>query len=458
MTSNITTLANIPIDKIIVDSRARKDLGDIESLRKSIRKSGLISPLAVQKLPDGNYKLLAGERRLTVLRMENVSTIPVRVYERKLSSLEAKVIEKAENFYRKDFEWHELDALTAEIHSLQQQKEGKAPDGPRTAEGGWSMADTAQMLGVSKPTVSAAIKRHEMFEKCPEMFEKCKTASEAQKVMKKVQEEMIKSELARALQSDSKNLDAKIKKLASSYIIGNVFEKLKEIPDGVFHIVEIDPPYAIDLKNTKYKKHSESQYNYDCYGEVSKSIYLEGSNDPTSTWHGLKNLFKECYRVMSSHGWLLCWFAPEPWFEKVYEALVEAGFTTNRLVGVWVKSGGSQSCRPENHLSNSYEPFFWARKGSPALNEPGHPNVFYANTLPPAKKIHPTERPIELMEQIYRTFAFPGSRILIPFLGSGNGIIAAHNCGLQPIGFELSKTYRDAFLVKLSAIYGRGNE
>ncbi len=444
-------LVNVKVSEIEVSSRARKNLGDLTGLRESIRTCGLISPLAVQRTKDGKYKLLAGERRLSALKAEGITNVPVRVYEQELSPLEQKIIEKAENFYRKDFEWHELDALTAEIHFLQQQKEGKAPDGPRTAEGGWSMADTAQMLGVSKPTVSAAIKRYEMYKKCPEAFEKCKTASDAQKVVKKIQEEVIKATIAKNIEKESSSVT--VKKLASSYIIGNVFEKIKEIPDGVFHLIEIDPPYSIDLKNVKYKEHSESQYNYDHYSEVDSNIYIEGSNDPSSPWQGLKTLFKECYRVMSSHGWLLCWFAPEPWFEKIYTCLCETGFITSRLVGIWVKAGGSQCCRPENHLSSSYEPFFWARKGSPALNEPGHPNCFFANTVNPAKKIHPTERPIELMEQIYRTFAFPGSRILIPFLGSGSGLIAAHNCGLQPVGFELSKAYRDAFLVRISSMY-----
>ena len=52
------------------------------------------------------------------------------------------------------------------------------------------------------------------------------------------------------------------------------------------------------------------------------------------------------------------------------------------------------------------------------------------------------------MKEIYETFAFPGSRVLIPFLGSGNGLISAQEVGMSGIGFELSKEYRDSFLVK----------
>jgi len=106
------------------------------------------------------------------------------------------------------------------------------------------------------------------------------------------------------------------------------------------------------------------------------------------------------------------------------------------------------------HLANSYETFFYAWKGRPAINKAGRTNVFSFSPSSPQNKIHPTERPIELMKEIYDTFAFPGTRILIPFLGSGNGLIAAHELGMTAMGFELSKAYKDSFLVRLYHMNG----
>ena len=93
--------------------------------------------------------------------------------------------------------------------------------------------------------------------------------------------------------------------------------------------------------------------------------------------------------------------------------------------------------------------FFYAWKGRPALNKPGRSNNFQFPPVPPNQKTHPTERPVELMKEIYETFAFPGSRVLIPFLGSGNGLIAADQLNMAGLGYELSKGYRDSFLVKI---------
>jgi DNA modification methylase len=53
------------------------------------------------------------------------------------------------------------------------------------------------------------------------------------------------------------------------------------------------------------------------------------------------------------------------------------------------------------------------------------------------------------MRDIYETFAFQGSRVLIPFLGSGVGLLAAHSLGMTGVGFELTKSYRDSFLVRV---------
>jgi site-specific DNA-methyltransferase (adenine-specific) len=121
------------------------------------------------------------------------------------------------------------------------------------------------------------------------------------------------------------------------------------------------------------------------------------------------------------------------------------------MCGIWIKPGG-QTQRPEMHLPNAYEMFFYAWKGRPAISQPRGSNIFDYSPVPPQQKTHPTERPIELTRDMYKTFAFPGSRILIPFLGSGNGLVAAHLEGMSGVGTEIGKGYKDSFLVKVNGM------
>ena len=54
----------VPIDAIIEGERRRKEYGNVGELVHSIKKEGLIQPLAVVDMGDGKYRLLAGGRRL----------------------------------------------------------------------------------------------------------------------------------------------------------------------------------------------------------------------------------------------------------------------------------------------------------------------------------------------------------------------------------------------------------
>lgn len=430
MTINVGKVAMINLSSISVGSRVREEMGDLTEIELSMKESGLISPLAVKETSEGNFFLLAGERRYSVLTKNNVEQVPVRIYPSDITDLEIKNIELAENFHRKGFEFWEEDNLIREIHELQQSIHGTKPDGP--SQIGWGMNETGNLLNATKATVSTAIKRATARDTFPELFDKCKSQADASKVLKKLNEAATKEVLAKKLESKSSS----ISQISKNFIIKDFFDGVKEIPDGMFHLVEIDPPYAIELSKAK-KVDGESTYIEGDYNEVDRTDYASF----------LSNLLQETYRVMAEHSWLIFWFAPEPWFEEVYQLIELVGFQTTRMCGIWTKRSG-QSKRPEIHLANSYEMFFYAWKGRPALNKAGRINEFNFSPVAPQNKTHPTERPVELMAEIYNTFAFPGSRILIPFLGSGNGLIAAEESGMSAFGFEKSKGYKDSFLVK----------
>ena len=54
----------IALDKVKVTKRIRKRMGDIAGLAKNIAAVGLIHPLTVMADEDGEYRFLAGYRRL----------------------------------------------------------------------------------------------------------------------------------------------------------------------------------------------------------------------------------------------------------------------------------------------------------------------------------------------------------------------------------------------------------
>jgi site-specific DNA-methyltransferase (adenine-specific) len=57
------------------------------------------------------------------------------------------------------------------------------------------------------------------------------------------------------------------------------------------------------------------------------------------------------------------------------------------------------------------------------------------------EKIHPTQKPIELLETLINIFTDPGDVVIDPVAGSGSTLIAAENCGRKAYGFEINKPF-----------------
>ena len=93
----------IDIDKIVVGERIRKDFGDIQELADNIKKNGLLNPLTV----NGDYKLLAGERRLKACKLLGWSQVDVRMVESEDEAQDIE-IELSENNVRRNFTGSEL--------------------------------------------------------------------------------------------------------------------------------------------------------------------------------------------------------------------------------------------------------------------------------------------------------------------------------------------------------------
>lgn len=56
-------------------------------------------------------------------------------------------------------------------------------------------------------------------------------------------------------------------------------------------------------------------------------------------------------------------------------------------------------------------------------------------------KLHPTQKPVKLLEFLIQTFTDPGDVVIDPVAGSGSTLIAADNLGRKSHGFEIKKDF-----------------
>jgi len=436
--------------KIDLGKRMRGDYVGIEELADDMKVNGMISPIAIvlksaldeaelksmePKDPRQPYLLIAGGRRTMAALSIQLKQIPALIFEHTLTAMEIRTLELHENLNRKRLSPPEELAARAEILRLMQEQYGEkistAPDAS-----GVSLRDVADQLGVSAATLSRDVQLHQFLQENPDLLSKVKTKADAARL----REEEIKREALKEVarrQKMKSDVQPKLKKgdaLIASYQLGNFFDGVGKVTDGIVNFVELDPPYAIDLHGQK-KKADTSKYN-----EIKPTFYEDF----------MRKTLAECYRVMSSHSWLVCWFGPEPWFQPLADWIVEAGFEMKRIPGVWTKRTG-QTHHPDKYLGNAAEFFFYARKGSPGMNKQGRINVFDYSPVHSTKKIHPTERPIEMMQDIINTFARESSTVMVPFAGSGNTMLAAAKLGLPAFGWDLEEKYRNAFIHRVTS-------
>lgn len=68
---------------------------------------------------------------------------------------------------------------------------------------------------------------------------------------------------------------------------------------------------------------------------------------------------------------------------------------------------------------------------------------------PSSPKVHPTQKPVPLLETLIRTFTDHGDVVIDPCAGSGSTLVAAENLGRKAYGFEIKKEFVAAFESKM---------
>ncbi len=439
-------LKEIKVIDIEVKERIREDMGDIDSLVQSFKDNGIIQTIAVLQLDaetnlEGySYKLLAGARRYYAAVQAGFETVPARIFDDELSPLEQKSIELYENIHRKDLTYGEEIQLKAAIHKLQIEIHGVKKY--TTDKEGWGQADTAKLLGESAMNISYDLELAEASVQIPELLD-MKDKTQARKTLEKMKEKIIQEELAKRVlaRQDEIGIDAVRRKIIDSFIVTDFFDGIKDVIPESIDFIDFDAPWGIGIEDLKMGDGSERHS-----GVSTKQDYerIEAEGYPEF----ITKAFKECYRVLKKNAWMVVWFGPEPWFETVYLALTDAGFTLRRKICVWSKGAG-QSRVADRYLASSHEQFFYARKGDAFLAKRGKIDVFNYKVVHPDKRSHLTEKPVELMQDIIETFATVGSRILVPFLGSGNSLLASANLGIDAFGFEKVESLKNAFIEKV---------
>lgn len=84
------------------------------------------------------------------------------------------------------------------------------------------------------------------------------------------------------------------------------------------------------------------------------------------------------------------------------------------------------------------------------INHQNTPNLLHVNNII-GKQLHPTEKPVALMEILIDNSSTAGDIVLDPFMGVGSTILAAKLLGRKYIGIEIEKGFFDNAEARIKA-------
>ena len=213
------------------------------------------------------------------------------------------------------------------------------------------------------------------------------------------------------------------------YINCDCMEGMAGYPDGYFDIAVVDPPYFSGPEKREY------------YGRRVSPIGVQRHYEPSPEW-GVpgKDYLDELMRVSKHQIIWGCNYFGYP-------------FGPGRIV--WDKCNGSSSFSDceiaycSLHDSVRLFRYMWNGMFQGKTIEEGH--IQQGNKKLNEKRIHPTQKPVNLYRWIVQRYIKPGWKILDTHVGSASSLIAYHEAGIGFVGFEKDKHMYDLSMERYRA-------
>jgi site-specific DNA-methyltransferase (adenine-specific) len=223
------------------------------------------------------------------------------------------------------------------------------------------------------------------------------------------------------------NAEIKPKNIDQIIIHADSREYLQSYDGPKFDLLLSDPPYGMDFKSGWSDKEKIANDKIDDTIELFESILSK------SVKHLKDDAHFYLFGSIDYIGEL------RPIIEK-YLTLKNILIWDRRVIGMGdLKSYGK-----------SFDVvYFGINKVWRDLNGTRDRDILYYNRCDPAKMIHPTEKPLDMLEYLIKKSTKENDLILDPFAGGGSTLVAAKNTNRKCTGIEIESKYVDLIKSRL---------
>lgn len=203
--------------------------------------------------------------------------------------------------------------------------------------------------------------------------------------------------------------------MAYKLINGDCLERMSRMPDKSVDMILTDIPYGVVNRSDNGLRNLNK--------EKADIFDLD-----------MNKMLEEFFRV--SRGQIIIFCGKEQ-FSSIYEFFANQKGTTRPII--WHKSNPSPMNGQYVYLSGVELAVWFKPKGRKVFNAHCKNTVFkYPNG---SRKIHPTQKNVDLFEELIIDNTSENEIVFDPFMGSGTTGIACLNTNRKFVGIELDETY-----------------
>lgn len=477
----------IPLSSIDRTDRYRQEYKRIDKLAQSIKDYGLIQPIILTNTPTG-YKLVAGGRRMAALDLLGITSLshgltssPSRagyVFQEEIPPHVLLELELEENLLRENTEWYE-DVLQFKKIISAKEREATLAGQP------WGQRQAGSLFGVSLGKANTIVRVAEALLLGDKEIQEAGSLADALRILLGRKEDEANRILAKnsvsnfggaaipgtkspldeiiidlgeiSLNSNGNTLCSNIEQnpmepellapgfkgeevtipLSQMFFRGDFRDVMAKMPsESVDHILT-DIPYGIDMDNLDIQNQERVEEEHD----IAQNVEL------------MPDFIKQAFRVVKDKGFVI-FFYDLDWHIYLRDLAEAKGFKVQHWPFVWVKTHPCRNQAPGYNFTKSIETAMILRKGNATLNYPQVKGYIIEDGQVERKLYrNPFAKPFAVWKVFLDAVAIKGQTILDPFAGEMSSCRAVINCGMKPLGIELTEHHFNAGLEGIKSVY-----
>jgi DNA modification methylase len=212
-------------------------------------------------------------------------------------------------------------------------------------------------------------------------------------------------------------------------------------------MVFTDPPYRVSFQGQRISNTTKD--GVVIHGHKGANTKHDEIENDSLSEDDFKNFMAEVLSnlfLFNKGAWYICFAYSE--LHLLLNSLIDSGHKWKNII-IWMKN---QAALSNMDYKSRYEPIIYGQKGGNFYGERYKQEDIWQFQRTLKNDLHPTMKPIPLIENALNNSSKEGMRVLDLFLGSGSTMVAAHQLKRKCYGMELDPKYCQVIIDRMKKL------